>query len=148
MLTQAHELLSAWAQAERTPETHRLDLVIGADALIDAVRALKTVRSLYLSAITGTDTGSGLEILYHFCAGAEVLTLRVGLPYDTPRIPSLCGVMPVARLYEIELKEMLGVDVLGLNAHDRLFLPDDWPQGLFPLRKDAALDTLNDKESD
>jgi NADH-quinone oxidoreductase subunit D len=32
---------------------------------------------------------------------------------------------------------MFGVDVVGTPNPDRLFLPDDWPDGVYPLRKDC-----------
>jgi len=35
---------------------------------------------------------------------------------------------------------MLGVEVTGLTNTDHLFLPDDWREGVYPLRKDAVLD--------
>jgi ech hydrogenase subunit E len=37
---------------------------------------------------------------------------------------------------EREVGEMFGVQVVGLPPHSRLFLADDWPEGVSPLRKD------------
>jgi len=34
------------------------------------------------------------------------------------------------------MMEMLGVTFTGLRNQNRLYLPDDWPEGIYPLRKD------------
>lgn len=142
-LNAAQDLLRLWANASTTPEPNRLDVKLDASTLLDAVSLLAETRWGYLSAITGLDLGVNagqLEVLYHFCTGAAVLTLRVVIDREHPVIPSICGVLPAAIFYERELREMLGVDISGMSNTDRLFLPDDWPDGLYPLRKDAVLD--------
>jgi Ni,Fe-hydrogenase III component G len=53
-------------------------------------------------------------------------------------VPSICGVIPSAGFFERELGEMLGVTVDGIPDASRLFLPDDWPDGVYPLRKEFA----------
>ncbi len=142
-LQAAGELLKEWATAVSTPETNRLDAVISADNLIAAVNATLSAHWGYLAGITGLDHGTQagqIEVLYHFCAGAAVLTLRVTIPRDQAVVPSICALLPSAIFYERELREMLGVEVTGLTNTDRLFLPDDWTEGVYPLRKDAVLD--------
>lgn len=142
-LKTAGELLAEWAIETNTPEANRLDVVVEANALLAAVRALDDTRWGYLAGITGLDLGAEagqLEVLYHFCAGAAVVTLRVRTPRDNAAVPSICDVLPAASFYERELREMLGVEVIGLSNLDHLFLPDDWPEGVYPLRKDAALE--------
>ena len=76
-----------------------------------------------------------LEVLYHFAEGAVVATLRVTVPYRDPRVPTICPIVPTATLYERELYEMFGIVVEGTPDTSRLVLPDDWPEGVFPLRK-------------
>ena len=49
-------------------------------------------------------------------------------------------------MYEQELIEVLGVAVIGAPERGRLFLADDWPVGVYPLRKDFQPEQL-DKES-
>jgi NADH:ubiquinone oxidoreductase subunit C len=77
-----------------------------------------------------------IELLYHFCEGREIITLRTSLPYSDPVAPSVCGLLPYATLYERELIEMFGVTLEGTPETARLLLPDDWPDGVYPLRKD------------
>ena len=138
-LRAAGELLAPWAQATAAPDAGRLDITIAADALPGAAEALGQAGWGYLAAITGLDLGAAagaIEVLYHFCAGPAVLTLRVRLPRDTPAVPSICDAIPAAGAFERELAEMLGVAVAGAPSTDRLYLPDDWPERVYPLRKD------------
>lgn len=142
-LQTAQELLAAWAGETQTPEPDRLDMVMQADNLVAAVAALDSARWGYLSAITGLDLGADagqIEVLYHFCEGAAVLTLRVPTPRAAASVPSVCSVIPSASVFERELVEMMGIQVVGTPDAGRLFLADDWPDDVYPLRKDAVLE--------
>ncbi|MBZ0289109.1 MAG: NADH-quinone oxidoreductase subunit C [Anaerolineae bacterium] len=143
-LQAASELLTAWTLETSTPEPDRLDVVMDAGNLLAAVRAIDSADWGYLAGITGLDLGTEAGqflILYHFCASAAVLTLRVSVPREAASVPSICDVLPPASFYERELREMMGIEVVGLPNPDHLFLPDDWPDGVYPLRKDAQLDS-------
>lgn len=152
LLQRAREILAPWNKETATPEEHRLDVRIDARDLVACAQALLDANWGYLAAITGLDLGlvekaeedeisysawpeGHYEVLYHFCEGAAVVTLRMELSYDHPQVPTLCDLIPSATLYERELIEMLGVDVVGTPNRDRLLLPDDWPYGIYPLRK-------------
>lgn len=138
-LQTAAKILEPWAKESASPEDTRLDVVIEPADLLAAVSALRGARWGYLSTITGVDLGAEaglLEVLYHFCAAAAVVTLRVRIPRDHPLIPSVYSVIPSVSFYERELIEMFGMVVEGTPNTDRLFLPDDWPDGVYPMRKD------------
>ena len=79
-----------------------------------------------------------IEVLYHFCKGPSVATFRVKLPRADPAVPSIGAVVPPAVLYERELAETMGVRISGLPDNKRQFLSDDWPEGVYPLRKDFS----------
>lgn len=134
--------LMPWAEDAQTPEANRLDVAMTVDHLLAAVDMLKA-EEWYLSAVTGLDHGSAsgrLEVLYHFCFGANVVTLRVGIARENPSVLSVCSLIPSAVVFERELAEMFGILVVGIPNSDALFLPDDWEQGIYPLRKDAQLE--------
>ena len=76
-----------------------------------------------------------VEVLYHFCSGPAILTLRVSLPYAQASLDSICDVIPSASLYEREAMELLGVEFVGTPSTEHLLLPDQWPENVFPLRK-------------
>jgi formate hydrogenlyase subunit 5 len=65
-----------------------------------------------------------------------VVTLRLRLPHEAAVVPSLTGLIPSAESFERELSEMFGVTVTGLPNPEHLYLPDNWPAGVYPLRKD------------
>lgn len=139
LLAQAVQLVGDKAVSQSAPEPNRIDLIVEPARLLDCVAPLASAHWGYLSAITGLDHGveSGqLEVLYHFCNRAAVVTLRVPLPRQNPVVPSVCGLIPAATLFEREVMEMFGVVCEGTPDSRRLFLPDDWPDGTYPLRKD------------
>jgi NADH-quinone oxidoreductase subunit D len=140
LLKQAGELLAPFAKGSNNPEPNRLDVEINARDLPSAAAALSNALWGYLSAITGMDLApesNELEALYHFCEKDAVTTLRVKLPREGhPEIPSISDCIPVASFFERELSEMFGVTVVGTPDASRLFLPDDWPSEVYPLRRD------------
>ena len=138
-LTKAQALLAPWASGATNPQPNRLDLVIQSQDLFQAVRKLKDEQWGYLSAITGLDLGThidALEALYQFCSGSAVVTLRVPLPRSGGVVPSVHTLIPVADFFEREIMEMFGITVTGIENDMHLFLPDDWPDGVYPLLKD------------
>ncbi len=116
-----------------------LDVPLRPDQLLEAVSVIMEAGWGYLASIVGIDLGveaGELEILYIFCAGAAVLTLAVRIPREAAEISSVCPIIPSASFFERELSEMFGITVTGTPNPDRLFLPEEWPQGVHPLRKD------------
>ena len=79
----------------------------------------------HLSTITGRDSGSEIELLYHFWDG-QGLTLRTSLRREEPHIATVVDVIPGAAFYEREVSEMLGVTFDGCTDQRFLLLPDDW----------------------
>lgn len=143
ILIVAEELLASWAWKATAvrPEPNRLDVYLVQTAdLVPMVAALRVTRLGNLSAITGLDSEpekGELEVLYHFCTEAAVITLRVHLSRQNPAVPTLCEIIPSAEPFERELSEMFGIQVTGLRNPAPLYLPDDWPEGVYPLRKDV-----------
>ncbi len=141
LLQSAQALLVPWTERVESPEEERLDVYLTVEKIVDAVQVMVDAGGWHLSAMTGMDipqseTSDGAtEILYHFCQAAAVVTLRIQVTYGLPEAPSICGVIPSATLYERELIEMFGVMLVGTPVRDRLLLSDDWPDGVYPLRK-------------
>ena len=90
----------------------------------------------------GTITGLGclvsnFEVIYHFYDRAGlVFNLKVFTPRENPIIPSVTSVFPGVFFYERELMDLLGIVVEGTPPGRRYPLPDGWPEGQYPLRKD------------
>jgi Ni,Fe-hydrogenase III component G len=141
-LQAAEALLARWSAGLSAPRPNRRDVIIEAGELLDAVRALTEAHWGYLSAITGHDCGEtadAIELLYHFCSGALVVTLRVRIARISGVLPSVCPLIPVASVFEREIAEMFGVTFAGAPDTARLYLSEDWPEGVYPLLKDAPI---------
>lgn len=134
-------LVAEYAQSISRPEANRVDFVVSREALLPSVQLLINAHWGYLSAVTGLDQApaegkeGAVEALYQFCEGAAIATLRVTIPYSDAVVPTICRLIPSASLYERELMEMFGVVCEGTPNFDRLLLSDDWPDGVYPLRK-------------
>lgn len=87
--------------------------------------------------ITGLDEGDKLGFIYHLSDDVgTVLSIHTTAPKSDPRIASVTKRFPSAHIYERELVDLLGAVVEGLPEGNRYPLPDDWPKGEYPLRKD------------
>ena len=143
-LQKAEQLLAAWNKEATHPEANRLDISIVPDDLRPAVKILHDAHWGYLSAITGMDLGQEsdqLEALYHFCSGPVITTLRIRLPRTNDVcLPTIEDIIPPAAFFERELHEMLGFKINGATSNERLFIPDDWPEDVFPLRQDFSIE--------
>lgn len=64
-----------------------------------------------------------------------ILIIKVDLPRDDLKIPSLTGVWEAMNFHERETCEMLGIEFEGHPNPVNLLLPPDWKGG-HPLRKD------------
>ena len=104
---------------------------------LEALTALRDNDLKHLTTITGVDRGDVIEIIYHIHCGESLLNLKLALPKTDLEIETVTDIFPGAILYERDLMEMLGVRVKGHPDPRRLFLPDDWPKGVYPLRKEA-----------
>jgi Ni,Fe-hydrogenase III component G len=119
------------------PAPRRLFLKV---APADLLAATGTLRDKYgvvfLSTISGVDLGESFDLIYHFSTPEQDFNLRTEVPKARPHVESICALIPGAVLYERELQDMFGIVVENIPDPRRLILPDDWPEGQFPLRKD------------
>ncbi|MBN1493091.1 MAG: NADH-quinone oxidoreductase subunit C [Candidatus Omnitrophica bacterium] len=87
---------------------------------------------------SGMDSRYEMEILYHFIIEPInlLISFRVKLPKDKPEIASITPFFEAANWIEREMNEMLGITFKGHPDMRRLLLPDQWPEGVYPLRCD------------
>jgi ech hydrogenase subunit E len=144
-LKEAVDILSPWARETNAPEDGRVDVMVDREDLLAAVETLHKATWGPLTAITGLDPGTDtgeIEIIYYFRRRAAVVGLRVRTRREAASVPSICDVIPSASFFERELGEMFGVKVVATPEPSKLFLPDDWPEGVYPLRKDFSPDQI------
>jgi len=119
------------------PSKRRIFLKVAPADLVPVAALLRDKYDMaYLATVSGVDKGATFEAVYHFASPAVNLNLRVEVPREAPRLPSLCAVIPGAILYERELQDMFGLTIEGIPDPRPLVLPDGWPAGQHPLRKD------------
>ena len=87
---------------------------------------------------SGVDLRYHMEILYHFLIEDInlLISLRVKLQKSKPEIDSISLIFEGANWIEREIHEILGINFRGHPDLRRLLLPDDWPDGVYPLRRD------------
>ena len=152
ILNLAKGLVQSWDWATETsqPSPKVLDVKVNKlNELVAITVGLRVKRLGYLSAIVGLDLGpevNEMEVLYHFCPGDVVIGLRVRIPRQGGAVPSLSEVIPSAEVFERELHEMFGIEITGLRNTERLYLPERWPEGVYPLRKDFDPASLSARE--
>lgn len=128
------------------PAPRRIFLKVDKKDLVETMDFLKKNFNFYhISTISGVDIGENFEILYHLANENCVLTVRTLTPRNDPKVPTITGVIPGATLYEREIQDMFGIKVEGHPNPVRLLLPDDWPEGEYPLRKDWKFERPEEK---
>jgi len=108
------------------------------DDLPAVVQGLFAEHGGRLATVSGVDVRDGTELLYHmvFDEMQFVATLKVLLPRERSQMPSITPVLPGAEFIEREIHDLLGVQFVGHPRLERLILADDWPEGVYPLRRD------------
>jgi Ni,Fe-hydrogenase III large subunit/Ni,Fe-hydrogenase III component G len=59
------------------------------------------------------------------------------LPAEHPQVDSISEAVPAASWAEREIRDLVGIEPVGHRYLKRLVLPDGWPEGVHPLRKDV-----------
>jgi len=112
-----------------------------------------------LATVSGVDVRDGAEILYHWCIERFVLdepgdgeppsvivTVRALAAYPDLAIDSIVSVTEAANWVEREIHDLLGVTFRNHPDMRRLILADDWPEGVYPLRRDFDVAAFRRKE--
>ena len=125
------------AKEIRTPRARRMFITINKTDFWKSMKELVESEGFkHLSAITGIDTGSKIEVIYHLIRGDLMLSLKVKTLKKNPVLPSIVKLIPGAILYEREVHDLFGVVFEGNPDLSPLLLPDEWPSNVYPLRKE------------
>lgn len=91
-----------------------------------------------LATATGMDTVDRIEVLYHYCLDemGVVVSLRTWATKPAYELDSVATVFPGANFIEREIQDLLGVTFRHHPDPRRLILADNWPEGVYPLRRD------------
>ena len=110
---------------------------------LEVMKYLKENGYYHLSTISGFDEGNHLGAIYHITNHKIIINLRVRTPKEKPILKSVLALYPVATSYEREIEDLFGIKVEGLPQGRNYPLPEGFPKGVHPLRKDIKLDELN-----
>lgn len=88
---------------------------------------------------SGVDDFDSLEILYHFSHDTSGITISLRAiikDKQDPHVDTITNITRSAWWIERELYELFGIEFDGNTDLRPLLLPDDWPKGVYPLRKE------------
>ena len=122
-----------------------LTWIVPADALVEVCTFLRDDPELdfaLLSWVGGVDClprDPRFEVVYGLLSLSQAfrLHLKVQVPEEHPRVPTVCGVWPTANWHERETFDFYGITFEGHPDLTRILLPEDWIG--WPLRKDSPL---------
>lgn len=153
MLTDRKTALSQDLQRRlRTPymqiEAVHADTIVARTTVQDFVPAVSFIHDMLggrflTSAGADTRSLSGMyQVTQLFALDSDKVFLVLNVEVDPAHasLPSIVDVIPGAGWAEREVRDMIGVEPLGHPDPRRLVLPDDWPEGVHPLRKDFKVD--------
>ncbi len=90
---------------------------------------------------TGIDAEDCFEVIYHYSYDGTGCVINIkALIHDrqNPSIESITPLVTAAEWIEREIHDILGIDFANHPNLKRLILKDDWPEGVYPLRKDVS----------
>ncbi len=93
---------------------------------------------------SASDIGGSVEVNYHFTInfGRQLeeiqITFRATIPKNDLWVPTLTDIIPATVFSERELREMMGIEIEGLEDKRHLFLTEDFPEGVYPWRRDET----------
>jgi len=115
----------------------RVYIDVAKDDAKDIVRCLFGDMGARFSIATAIDTRLGVEILYHmaFDKDGMIVSIRTLVAKPELKMTTFTDIIPGTDWIEREIHEMFGVDFIGHPNLERLLLPDDWEEGVYPFRK-------------
>lgn len=125
-------------------ESYYIWMKVDRTAFKDSIKHLIELQFPHLAVASGNDLGKTIEILYHFTLNYDqpheeiILNISVELPKTDPTIDTISDIIPGALITEREKMEMLGIIVKGIPDDSRVFVPDDFPKGVYPWRRDKT----------
>jgi len=140
ILAQVMEAHSDKIESAKVLQPRCLSVVAKMDALVELAESLKT-RFGFIQPVAcgGVDylNDQRIQMIYyaHNPEQKIMLTYRVNLPRDGPKMPTLTKVWGAMDFHEREAHEMFGIEFEGHTNMIPFLLPPDW-RGGHPLRKD------------
>jgi Ni,Fe-hydrogenase III component G len=124
---------------EKTVE-NRILLLCEAENSFDVNKFLFEDLPLRFIIATGIDSDDCFEVLYHYTNDetSHIVTIKAFIrDRQNPQIESIAPFLPGAEWIEREIHDLFGIKFKNHPNLRRLIVSDDWPEGVYPLRKDV-----------
>ncbi len=126
---------------------NRIQLVVDPEKLPEAAKYIFEKMSARYGTMVATDERDiigkfSITHIFVIEAGDRgyVVSLRAEIDPRNPEYPSITPVIPAANFAEREGKDLIGVVPKGHPDPRRLILPDDFPEGVYPGRREFRYD--------
>ncbi len=122
-------------------ESAGLIVEVSRENLREISRYIHDVLDAYLRTVAGVDERpvKGVFSAYYVFGldkyGLNIIVVTY-MPPQNPVLPSITDIVPAADWYELEMYDLLGIKFNNRKVY-RFVLPEDWPEGIYPLRKDT-----------
>ncbi|MEH2921317.1 hydrogenase-4 component G [Samsonia erythrinae] len=142
-LAQVRQQFPAAVLDEEWQTRDQLTITVKTESLPDVVEYLYYQLGGWLPVLFGNDerTLTGDYAVYYALSMEQGekcwVIVKAHVDPITREFPSVTPRVPAAVWGEREIRDMYGLIPVGLPDERRLVLPDDWPDDLYPLRKDT-----------
>ena len=140
-------------QRADVPSDHRLFVFVDRSVMKFVCQHIfRELDARYVASIGSDDRPfSGTYLVAHnfaFDKDHVLCSVLTQLPENDLSIDSITSMVPAASWAEREMRDLLGIEPVGHRYLKRLVLPDGWPEGKHPLRKDVRWDEVPEDYDD
>ena len=111
----------------------------------EVAQHLKDQGFVHCTTVTAVDYPDNYEMVYHLRNIGFSINIKVAIPKDDPKVPSIADILAGANLPEREANDLMGIFPEGHPNPAPLILDYDWPEGVYPLRKEETLESIREK---
>jgi Ni,Fe-hydrogenase III large subunit/Ni,Fe-hydrogenase III component G len=124
---------------ERVPGKVRI--AVKPESIVPVARSLYRDHNARFVVTAGVDSREqrdcfDVDHIFSIDEAKVFVIVRASVPANRPEVAAITPEVPAAAWAERELQDLFGVKAEGIPDGRRLVLPDDWPEGIHPLRKD------------
>jgi len=123
------------------PRDKRIYLLCESEDAYDVNKFLFEEVGARFCIVTGLDAETCFEVIYHYSydqTGCVINIKAFVRDREKPSIESITSILPAAEWIEREIHDVLGINFANHPNLRRLILSDDWPEGVYPLRKEVV----------
>lgn len=127
-------------QTSVTGGLKRIRVSVFTDRLFSLLSLIKDQKAILLTLVASDqrtiNNSFGVNAVFVFVPEKIILEVVISVDAECPSFPSITPLFPSAHWLEREIKDMFGIIPQGHPDLRRLAVHPDWPEDVFPLRKD------------